>query len=120
MRWRLIILLIAIPIVVVPMYFYLTRPILSVENTSSKEGWNVTYGFYVTVTGEIFNDGIRPAHNVRVVVIGYDSEGNVVESGYDTIQEIPAKGSRAFSVLLYIEMAKTIDSYKVNLEYKIW
>lgn len=107
-------------IALAPVFLYMTRPILRVENTTSTGGWNLTWGFYVTVRGEIFNDGFRPAHNVRVNIIGYDSSGKVVESDYDVIGEIPAKGSRAFSVLLDIEMGESIFSYKVNLEYDIW
>jgi len=52
---------------------------------------------YITRNAECmhaFNDGLRSAYNVRVNIMGYNSLGNVVESGYDIIKEIPAKDSR--------------------------
>jgi len=107
-------------IALTPVFLYMTRPVLKVHNTTSESGWDLTWGFYVTVQGEIFNEGSRSAYDVRVTVIGYDTLGNVVESGYYTIREVPAKGSRTFNVLLDIEMGETVSSHKVDLQYNIW
>jgi hypothetical protein len=106
-------------VALIPVLLYITQPILKVRNTTSESGWDIKWGFYVTVQGEIFNEGVRPAYNVRVKVIGYYM-GNEVESGYCTIREVPAKGSRNFNVLLDIEMGETVLSHKVDLQYNIW
>jgi len=107
-------------IVLIPVFLYMTQPILKVQNTTSESGWDLTWGFYVTVQGEIFNEGSRPAYDVHVIVTGYDMLGNVVESNYCIIREVPAKGSRSFNVLLDIEMGETVSSHKVDLQYNIW
>jgi ribosomal protein L40E len=107
-------------VALIPVSLYMTQPILEARNTTSESGWDLTRGFYVTVRGEIFNEGFRPAYNVRVRVIGYDTLGNEVESGYCTIREVPAKGSTNFNVLLDIEMGETVSSHKVDLQYNIW